>query len=166
MKKNRNENLNELTELMKKVLQNSDSIMDSDKKRMKKLVSDPTLLAEAMQIINPDFNIPSFPVSEDSRSLEEIIADNYIALAKFAIGQMKLKNVSRLKVQESDGSFVIYGLTPEPVELDFYSFATSDYPYYKELLLEAEALQADLFMEDSTEKYRFEIIERIENTIL
>lgn len=166
MKKKRSEKVNELTELMEKALQDADSIVDSEKKRMKKLVSDTSLLVEAMQNINPDFSIPSSPISDDSRTLEEIIADNYIALAKFTIEQMKLKNVSKLKVQEADGSFVIYGLTPEPVELDFYSFATSDYPYYKELLLEAEALQADLFMEDSTKKYLFEIIERIENLIL
>ena len=166
MKKNCSEKLNELTELVKKALEDADPIACSEKKRMRKLVSDPTLLVEAMQIINPDFSIPSFPISDDSRTMEEIIADNYIALAKFTIEKMNLKNVSKLKVQESDGGFVIYGLTPKPVELNFYSFATSDYPYYKELLLEAEALQADLFMEDSTEKSRFEIIERIENAIL
>lgn len=166
MQKNRSEKLNELTELIKKALQDTDSIVRSEKKRMRKLASDPTLLVEAMQTINPDFDIPPFPISNDSRTLEEIIADNYIALAKFTIEQMNLKNVSKLKVQCTDDSFIIYGLTPEPVELDFYSFATGDYPHYKELLLEAEALQADLFMEDSTEKYRFEIIERIENSIL
>ena len=110
--------------------------------------------------------MPAFPVGTDNRSLEEIIADNYIALAKFAIEKLQIKNVQQLKVKESDCGFVIYALTPEPIEIDIQQFATSDYPNNKELLLEAEALQADLFMEDSTEKYRFEIIERIEKAAL
>lgn len=166
MKKNRSDNLNELTELLQKVLQNSDSIKDSEKKRMKKLVSDPTLFVEAVQKLDPDLSVPTFPLGTDNRSLEEIIADNYVALAKFAIEKLQIKNVQQLKVKESDCGFVIYALTPEPIEIDIQQFATSDYPNNKELLLEAEALQADLFMEDSTEKYRFEIIERIENADL
>lgn len=166
MKKNRSDNLNELTELIQKVLQNSDSIKGSEKKRMKKLVSDPTLFVEAVQKLDPDLSVPTFPLGTDNRSLEEIIADNYVALAKFAIEKLQIKNVQQLKVKESDCGFVIYALTPEPIEIDIQQFATSDYPNNKELLLEAEALQADLFMEDSTEKYRFEIIERIENADL
>lgn len=166
MKKNRSDNLNELTELIQKVLQNSDSIKGSEKKRMKKLVSDPMLFVEAVQKLDPDLSVPTFPLGTDNRSLEEIIADNYVALAKFAIEKLQIKNVQQLKVKESDCGFVIYALTPEPIEIDIQQFATSDYPNNKELLLEAEALQADLFMEDSTEKYRFEIIERIENADL
>lgn len=166
MKKNRSDNLNELTELIQKVLQNSDSIKGSEKKRMKKLVSDPTLFVEAVQKLDPDLSVPTFSLGTDNRSLEEIIADNYVALAKFAIEKLQIKNVQQLKVKESDCGFVIYALTPEPIEIDIQQFATSDYPNNKELLLEAEALQADLFMEDSTEKYRFEIIERIENADL
>ncbi len=166
MKKNRSDNLNELTELIQKVLQNSDSIKGSEKKRMKKLVSDPTLFVEAVQKLDPDLSVPTFSLGTDNRSLEEIIADNYVALAKFAIEKLQIKNVQQLKVKESDCGFVIYALTPEPIEIDIQQFETSDYPNNKELLLEAEALQADLFMEDSTEKYRFEIIERIENADL
>ena len=49
MKKNRSEKLNELTELLQKTLQDSDSINGSEKKRMKKLVSDPMLLVDAFQ---------------------------------------------------------------------------------------------------------------------
>ncbi len=59
-----------------------------------------------------------------------------------------------------------YALTPEPVELDIEQFCTSDYDDNKELLLEAEALQADLFMEDNTESFILEIIERIESATL
>lgn len=166
MKKNRSEKLNELTELLQKTLQDSDSINGSEKKRMKKLVSDPMLLVDAFQKLDPTFSVPAFPVGTDNRSLEEIIVDNYIVLAKFVIEKLQIKNVQQLKVRESDCGFVIYALTSEPIEIDIQQFATSDYPNNKELLLEAEALQADLFMEDSTEKYRFEIIERIEKAAL
>ncbi len=166
MKKNCRDKLTELTELIQKALQEPDSIMASEKKRMKKLVSDPTLLVDAFHKLDPDFSVPSFPDSTDTRSHAEIIADNYVALAKFAIEKLQIKNVRQLKVNESDCGFVIYALTPKPIEIDFQQFATSDYPNNKELLLEAEALQADLFMEDSTEKYRFEIIKRIENADL
>ncbi len=166
MKKNRSDKINELTELMQKALQNSDSIIGSEKIRMKKLVSDPMLLVDAFQQLDPDFSVPSFSFGADTRSLEEIIADNYVALAKFAIEKLQIKNVQQLKVNESDCGFIIYALTPTPIEIDIWQFATSDYPNNKELLLEAEALQADLFMEDSTEKWRLEIIERIESAVL
>ncbi len=166
MKKSRAEKSDELTKLLKKTLQDTNSVSNADKKRMKKLIADPTLLLEAMQNIDPDFSVPPFIADDDSRTNEEIIADNYVALAKFTIEKMQLKNVRKLKVEDTDCGFIIYALTPEPVELDFEQFATSDYPTNKELLLEAEALQADLFIEDSTEKYRLEIIDRIENTVL
>ncbi len=166
MKNNRKEKKNELTDLLSKTMKDADSITDSEKKRMKKLVSDPTLLLEAMQNLNPDFSVPTFHDKDDSRTPEEIISDNYVTLAKFTIEKMQLKNVSKLSVKDTDCGFIIYALTPEPVELDFAQFATCDYPDYEELLLEAEALQSDLSMEDSTEKYRLGIIERIENAIL
>ena len=94
MKKNRSDKINELTELMQKALQNSDSIIGSEKIRMKKLVSDPMLLVDAFQQLDPDFSVPSFSFGADTRSLEEIIADNYVALAKFAIENCRLKTYS------------------------------------------------------------------------
>ena len=166
MKKNREQQIDELTEFIKKTQNDASSITATDKKKMKKLVSDPTLLLEAFQKIDPSFTVPAFPESEDKRTSEEIIADNYIALSKFTIEKLQLKNVHKLKVCVSDCSFTIYALTPEPVELDFEQFATSDYPENKELLLEAEALQADLFMEDGTEKFIEKIVELIENVAL
>lgn len=166
MNKNRIEKADLLAELMKKALQDKDSISGGEKKCLKKLVSDPTLLVEAFQKLDPSFSVPAFTTNDDNRTHEEIIADNYIALAKFTIEKSQLKNAHKLKVKESDCGFIIYALTPEPVELDFLQYATSDYPDNKELLLEAEALQSDLFMEDSTEKFKIEIINRIENANL
>lgn len=166
MKKNRSEQSDELMGLVKKVMQDADSISKTDKKRMKKLISDPTLFLEVVQRLDPDYSVPDFPVNNDTRTSEEIIADNYVALAKFTIEKLQLENVHKLKVQESEGCFSVYALTPEPLELCFEQFATSDYPYNKELLLEIEALQADLFMEDNIKKYTPEIISRIENAVL
>lgn len=161
------------TELLKKVAQNPESVSNADKKQIKKLIGgDTSLIIRALQNIaaeqDPNFGtaVPFPRNPDDGRTDEEIIAGNYIALAKFAIRKLELSNIHKLKVQDTDTGFVIYALTPEPVELDIEQFCTSDYPNNKELLLEAEALQADLFMEDNTEKFCLEITERIENAIL
>jgi len=172
MSKRKNDKLEETTELLKKVAQDPDSVTNAEKRQLKKLIGgDSSLMIEALQIIQKEQGsdyCPSTPPSSlnDDRTHEEIIADNYVTLAKFAIEKSGLKNVRNLKVQEGDCGFIIYALTPEPVELDLERYATIDYPANEELLLEAEALQADLFMEDNTEKYRLKIIQLIENTVL
>lgn len=171
MSKRKINKLDETTELLKKVAQDPDSVTNAEKKQLKKLIGgDSSLMIEALQIIQKEQgsdycpNTPP-PSHNDDRTHEEIIADNYVTLAKFAIEKSGLKNVRKLKVQEGDCGFIIYALTPEPVELDLERYATIDYPANEELLLEAEALQADLFMEDNTEKYRLKIIQLIENSI-
>lgn len=106
-----------------------------------------------------------FCLSDDNAADREIalttIANNYVALAKFAIEKLKLKNVRKLKGQVVDGCLIVYALAPTPVELNFEQFATSDYPPQKELLLETESLEADLFAEDDAEGRRIEIIGEI-----
>ena len=166
MKKNRGKAVEELTGLLKKTLQNAESVDKAEKKRMKKLISDPTLLLEAMQRIDPDCNGSPFPLGEDTRSLTEIVADDYIALAKFAIGKSKLQNVRKLKAEISDGGYILYALTPEPVELDFLQYATSDYPDIRERLLEAEALECAWIMEGGEGNFRLAILRRIEDAVL
>ncbi len=173
MSKRRDDKLNETIELFKKVAQDPNSVSNAEKKRIKKLIGDDmSLMIEALQTMQKEqgfddcSDTPLMPSHNDSRTLEEIIADNYVALAKFTIEKMQLKNVSKLKVVDSDCCFTIYALTPDPVELDLIQFATSDYPNNKELLLEAEALQSDLSMDDSAGKYRIKIIQLIENSVL
>lgn len=166
MKKRCTEKSDELTELIRRALQDSDSVSKTERKRMRKLCSDPCLLVDAMKNLGPDFNIPTFTDNEDNRTNEEIIAADYIALAKFTMEKMQITNVHKLKATVSDAGFIIYALTPDPVELDYEQFATSDYPDNKELLLEAEALQSDLFMEDGPEKFMSEVIKIIEETEL
>lgn len=166
MKKSRSEQSDELTGLFNKVMQSADSIDKADKKRMKKLCSDMSLFLEVLRGLDQNSSVPDFPAGDDTRTPTEIIADNYIALAKFATEKLQLENVHKLKVRESEGAFIVYALTPEPLELCFEQFATSDYPYYKELLLEIEALEGDLSMQDNSKEYIPEIISKIENAVL
>lgn len=173
MSKNNDDKLNELTELFKKVAQEPEKVTNSEKQQIKSLIEDDNaLMIEALknmaeeEEVDPCFSVPSPSLPNDDRPYEEIIADNYVFLAKFAIEKAGLKNVQRLKVKEDNGSLIIYALTPKPVELDFEQFCTSDYQQNRELLREAEALQADLFSEDSTQKFLVKIIELIENAVL
>lgn len=171
MNKNNNDKLNQTIDLFKKVAQNPDSVSNDDKKQIKKLIrGDKSLMIEALlsmqKEFDPDYGCDLPITRNDGRTHEEIIADNYIALAKFTIEKLHIKNAHKLKATEGDCGFVLIALTPDPVELDYEQFATSDYPNNKELLLEAEALQADLFTEDGTEQFKLEIIKRIENATL
>lgn len=171
MRKSHNDNITETVELLKAVMQNPNGVSFFKKRKLKKLIqhTDPSLLIETMKKIqmeqDPNYCPPLSPVN-DSRTDEEVIADNYIFLAKYAIEKQNLKDVRKLKVQISEDCFQIFALTPTPVNLDFEQFATSDYPYHRELLLEAEALRADLFLEDNAESYLHEIIRRIESANL
>lgn len=173
MNKNNDDKLNALTQLFKKVAQEPDKVTSSEKEQIKSLIGDDNaLMIEALknmageEEVDPYFSVPSPTLHNDDRPYEEIIADNYLFLAKFAIKKTGLKNVQRLKVKEDNGSLLIYALTPKPVELDFEQFCTSDYQQNRELLREAEALQADLFSEDSEQKFIDKIIELIESVVL
>ena len=147
MKNDRMKRLDEAIELLQKNVQDSDSLSNEEKQHL-------------------DFSIPGSPLDDDLRTEQEIIAENYITLARFAIRQLKIKNVCKLKAEYSDGRFIIYALTPEPVALDIERYTTSDYPENKELLLEAEALQGDLSANETLGEARLEIIRRIEDAIL
>lgn len=149
-------------ELFKKAMENPDAVSKDEKKQLKKIMKDTGLVIEAAKILG-EFPAGEMPVNSDARTDEEIIAESYVSLAKFTVKQLGLKNVTGLRVQENADGFTVYALTPEPVELEFHKFATSDYPDYEEFLLEAEALQADLFTEDNAEALRGEIKKRIES---
>lgn len=169
MSNNNKDKLNEITDLLKKVADNPNSVTDSDKKQIKKLIgNDSSLIIEALQgmLLGQDALQEPISTFEDNRSNEEIIADNYIYLAKFAIEKLKLNN-HELKVQCDDDWLRIYILNPHLEELDFEQFCTSDYPKNKELLLEAEALQADLNMDNKwNDETISKIIEKIESAII
>ncbi len=165
----REKELQEITEILKKVAKNVDEISEEEKKRLKALGKDSTLLVEALKNMVMQENPEMFqkPVSmDDNRTSEEIIADNYIALAKFTAQKMGISSPYRLKVEDSEDEMKIYALTPKPILLDYLQFATSDYPNHKELLLEAEALQSDLVLEKKAKKAQKKIIARIEAVIL
>lgn len=173
MNKNSNDKLNILIELLKKAAQTPDKVTSDEKKLIKKLIDDDNSLMikalknmEMEEEIDPNFSVTPPTLPKENCSYEEIIANNYIFLAKFAIKKLDLKNVQRLKVKKKYGSIIIYAITPKLIELDFEQFCTSDYQQNRELLLEAEALQADLYSEDSNQKYLDEIITLIENTSL
>lgn len=173
MNKNINDKLNILMELLKKAAQTPDKVTSDEKKLIKKLIDDDNSLMikalknmEMEEEIDPNFSVTPPTLPKENCSYEEIIANNYIFLAKFAIKKLDLKNVQRLKVKKKYGSIIIYAITPKLIELDFEQFCTSDYQQNRELLLEAEALQADLYSEDSNQKYLDEIITLIENTSL
>lgn len=161
MKRNREEP----TELLKKVKENPDSLSFKDKMKLRKLAKNPEALVSALMSLGNVFGADDFgccrPNTNEGMSDERIIAENYIALAKFAIEKDKIENATGLKAEIRDGGIVLYALTPSPVELDIEQYATSDYPTNKEILLEAEALSADLFSEDGTEKFLDEIIQYI-----
>lgn len=173
MNKNSNDKLNILIELLKKAAQTPDKVTSDEKKLIKKLIDDDNSLMikalknmEMEEEIDPNFSVTPPTLPKENCSYEEIIANNYIFLAKFAIKKLDLKNVQRLKVKKKYGSIIIYAITPKLIELDFEQFCTSDYQQNRELLLEAEALQADLYSEDSNQKYLDEIITLIESTAL
>lgn len=166
MKNDRVKKLDEAIELLKKNVQDEDSLSNEEKQHLEKLVAVPPSLMEALQNFEADFSIPGSPLDDDLRTEQEIIAENYITLARFTIRRLKIKNVCKLKAEYSDGRFIIYALTPEPVALDIERYTTSDYPENKELLLEAEALQGDLSANETLEEARLEIIRRIEDAIL
>lgn len=168
MQKNRSDKSDEMVELLGKMMKDPDAVSNTEKRRMKKLANDPSLLIAALQVLNEgnETSARSFLQRDATRTEEEIIVENYISLARFTIEQMNLKNVCKLQVQANDDAFTIYALTPAPVELDFSQVATSEFPVYKELLLEAEALQADLFLERGNKDFLYEIISRIESALL
>ncbi len=107
MSKNSEDKLAAATELLKKVAQNPESVSNADKKQIKKL----SLTIRALQNIaaeqDPTGTTVPYPRNpDDDRTVEEIIADNYVALAKFAIEKMNLKSAHKLKVQRVGGGFV------------------------------------------------------------
>lgn len=158
-------NVDKAAELLKKVKENPDSVSFKDKMKLRKLAKNPEALVSALMSLGNVTETDDFgfctPKTEEGMSDERIIAENYIALAKFAIEKSKIENATGLKAEIRDGGIVLYALTPSPVELDIEQYATSDYPTNKEILLEAEALSADLFSEDGTEKFLDEIIRYI-----
>lgn len=165
----REQDLQEITKILKKVQQNAEEISEEDKKRLKSLGKDSPLLIDALKKMAMEENPEMFqkPISNnDTRTSEEIIADNYIALAKFAAQKMGISSPFQLKVEESEEELKIYALTPVPVLLDYLQFTTSDDPQNKELLLEIEALQSDLVFEGKAKKAQKKIIARIEAIVL
>ncbi len=169
-------NKKEAEELIKNLIGtgfDADAVGKEDRKKLKELCDDTETFVSAMlELQNNDEEYAkkladcAMPNRNDGQTDEQIIAENYIALAKFAIEKLNMKNVIGLKAEAVEDYFKIYALTPEPVELDLYMFATSDYPNNKELLLEAEALQGDLFLEDNTEEFLAEIVNTINNAKL
>ncbi len=169
-------NKKEAEEIIKKLVAtgfDAEKVKKQDKKKLKELCDDTDTFVSAMlELQNNDEEYAKMladcakPNRNDGQTDEQIIAENYIALAKFAIEKLKMKNVIGLKAEVVEDYFVIYALTPKPVELDLAMFATSDYPNNKELLLEAEALQGDLFLEDNTEEYIAEVVNIINNAKL
>lgn len=167
MKFRKNNGLNAMTELLEKVARDPASVSQDEIKQIKRLnAKDGSLIVKALRDMmkrrGEDVPLSSAAAaSDEERSGDEIIADNYITLARFAIARSGLKNVSGLKAENTAEGLKIYALTPAPVELDIEQFCTSDYPANRELLREAEALSADLFMDDGIEELRPEIIRRI-----
>lgn len=166
----------EAEDLLKKIIAsgfNAKAVDKESRKKLKELCSDTdTMVSVMLDLQNNDEVFAKMalekakPLHFDGQTDEQIIAENYIALAKFAVEKLEMKNVIGLKAEVKDSGFIIYALTPKPVELDLESFATSEYQNNRELLLEAEALQADLFLEDNTEEYLAEIVNIINNAKL
>lgn len=164
MNSDRAENLDEVIELLRKNVQDEASLTDAEKQHLTETSVVPDSLIKALQDF--DFSTSDSSFDDAPYAEPEIIAQNYVTLSQFAIRQLGLENVRRLRAVYSEGCFVIYALTPEHVKLDFDQYTTSDYPANRELLFEAEALQGDLFeIEPSGEVHR-EIIRRIEGATL
>lgn len=160
----------DVVEIMKKVMFDPDSVTSSDKRQMKKLLEsdDPSLILEAASLMGEDpaaREASNAIPCDDTRSIEEQIAGNYIELSQFVIAQMGLKNVKKLKAT-ADKNFEIFAITPNPVQLHFKKYATKRFPEMRKKLLDAEALEADLFLEDGGEKDILEVIRLIESAEL
>lgn len=113
--------------------------------------------------VNPDI-IDS--LNSGNGNEETKIAENCVRLAEFVIERQKIEHVAGLKAEVRDNTFVVYALTPDPVELDFPKYATSEVPQAKELLMEKEALEADLFLKQDSQAHSTRVIRRIESGLL
>lgn len=96
----------------------------------------------------------------------EIIAQDYIALSKYVIEKAGIRGATSLHAEINDGSFTVYALTPERVELDFSRYVLSDNQLMKEKLYEAEALRSDMFLEDGAQADLQKIIDIINTAVL
>lgn len=173
---NIDKDVNEIIGLLRRVSERQQPISKVEKKqiknKIKQAIDSPEVLANALLKFQTEES-KNYIIETDNKnenqmySDEEIIANNYIELAKFAIKKLNIAGVKKLKVEIENDDFKFYALThTRLIELDIQQIATSDYQYNKELLIETRALQADLFMEDSTKSYIHEIISRIENSTL
>lgn len=157
-----------LTSLIQEFLDSQTDSRAKNKKRLKEIEHIMRGMREediidAVLSVKHDDGIP--PRLTGDVPHERIIAEDCIELARFVINKTGIA-ATGLKAEADEITIKVYALTPSPVELDFARYATSDYPQYREMLMEKEALESDLFLEDGCGDYLNEIIKLIESAKL
>lgn len=144
--------INEVCKFLKKVQESPESVTRSEKKKMKKYLNDPEIFLRAIGMIadNILYITPEVYEGQICEDTEGTIAQNYIDLAYFVLDRMREKGVKGLNeirglsAEIDEDSLTVFALTPKPIELDFPKYVSSDYPIFKEKLMEIEALQSDI----------------------